>query len=85
DPAVPALLVTLAQRIESGDGWNRQAAEEAVRRLAEEQGVHSRELIHPVRVALSGKTAGPGLFALMEVLGRERVVARLRAAATRVV
>ncbi|MGH2452351.1 MAG: glutamate--tRNA ligase, partial [bacterium] len=42
DPAVPALLVTLAQRIESGDGWNRQAAEEAVRRLAEEQGVHSR-------------------------------------------
>ncbi len=81
DPQVPALLSALAERIESGDGLSRQAAEEAVRRLAEERGMHSRELIHPVRVALSGKTAGPGLFELMEVLGRERVVARLRAAA----
>jgi glutamyl/glutaminyl-tRNA synthetase len=32
-------------------------------------------------VALTGKTVGPGLFELMEVLGRERVVQRLRAAA----
>ncbi len=83
DPQIPALLTTLAERIARGDGWSRQVAEEAVRHLAEERGLHSRELIHPVRVALSGKTAGPGLFELMEVLGRDRVVARLRAAASR--
>jgi len=40
-------------------------------------------VIHPARVALTGKTAGPGLFELMELLGRPRVVARLRAAAER--
>jgi len=80
-PHISTLLTALADRIERGDGWNHQAAEQAVRRLAEERGLHSRELIHPVRVALSGKTAGPGLFELMEVLGRARVVARLRAAA----
>lgn len=85
DPQAPALLTALADRIERSDGWNRQAAEEAVRGLAEERGLHPRVLIHPVRVALSGKTAGPGLFEMMEVLGRERVVARLRAAASAVV
>jgi glutamyl-tRNA synthetase len=36
--------------------------------------------VHPVRVALTGSTAGPGLFELMELLGRDRMIARLRRA-----
>jgi glutamyl-tRNA synthetase len=37
-------------------------------------------VVHPVRVALTGKTFGPGLFELMSVLGHDRVVTRLRRA-----
>jgi glutamyl-tRNA synthetase len=43
--------------------------------------VDPRALIHPARVALTGKTTGPGLFELTEILGRERAVVRLRRAA----
>ncbi|MDR7447882.1 MAG: glutamate--tRNA ligase [Armatimonadota bacterium] len=81
-PETRELLRTLADRVAAqGDGWDRAKAEEAVRGLAAERGVSSRAIIHPARVALTGKTVGPGLFELMEVLGRERVVQRLRAAA----
>ena len=82
-PEIPAILRTLAERLDRDGAWSREVAESAVRGLAEERGVHSREIIHPVRVALTGKTLGPGLFELMEVLGRQRVVDRLRAAAAR--
>ena len=36
--------------------------------------------VHPTRVALTGKTAGPGLFELMEVLGPDRMIQRLQRA-----
>ncbi len=74
--AVP-ILSALRDRIARVDTLDRQTAEAVVRGLAAERGVHGREVIHRVRVALTGKTVGPGLFELMEVLGRDRVVARL--------
>ena len=37
-------------------------------------------MIHPTRLALSGKTVGPGLFELMYVLGKDESVSRLTAA-----
>jgi len=36
------------------------------------------QLAQPVRVALTGRTASPGLFDVMEVLGRERTLSRLQ-------
>jgi glutamyl-tRNA synthetase len=39
--------------------------------------------VHPIRVAVSGRMEGPGLFEMLELLGRDRTVARLRAAAER--
>lgn len=48
-----------------------------VRRHAEEQGLEKLgPIVHPIRVALTGKTTGPGLFELMAVLGRERMLSR---------
>ena len=41
------------------------------------------QLAQPVRVALTGRTASPGLFDVMEVLGRERTLSRLRQSVTR--
>ena len=39
--------------------------------------------VHPVRVAVSGRMEGPGLFEMLELLGKARTVARLRLAAER--
>jgi len=48
--------------------------------MASELGIATAEIIHPARVALTGKTAGPGLFDLMALLGRDRAVQRLEKA-----
>ncbi|MBT9130811.1 MAG: Glutamate--tRNA ligase [candidate division WS2 bacterium] len=53
--------------------------EKAVRTLAEEKNLKAKNLIHPLRLALSGKTVSPGLFEMMELLGKTRVVTRIGA------
>ena len=57
--------------------------ESCFRQLVEELGIESKALIHPVRVALTGKTIGPGLFEVIYYLGRERANTRLRKAVER--
>jgi glutamyl-tRNA synthetase len=51
--------------------------EDQYRSLAEEMGIKWSLLIHPTRVALSGRTYGPGLFEMMEILGKEKCLERL--------
>jgi glutamyl-tRNA synthetase len=74
-------LAVLADRLSSLPDFSHTAIEAAVRALAAERGIKVGPIIHPARVAVSGKSKGAGLFEMMEVLGRERVVARLRRAA----
>jgi glutamyl-tRNA synthetase len=54
--------------------------EMALRATARARGVNAATLIHAVRVALTGKMVGPGLFDVAALLGRERTRARLAAA-----
>jgi glutamyl-tRNA synthetase len=56
--------------------------EEALRGLCDELGFKPRDLFMPVRVAITGRKATPGLFETMVVLGKERCRRRLRAAIT---
>ena len=63
--------------IESGDKFDKASIEESYRKLADELKLKAAELIHPTRVAISGKTVGAGLFDMMELLGREKVLKRL--------
>ncbi len=58
--------------------WSAPALETALKQLAAELGIKPAELIHPCRVAVSGVSAGPSLYHMLEVLGRDRVLARLR-------
>ena len=51
--------------------------ETAVRQTAEQQDIKAAPLIHATRVAVTGRTASPGLFEVLVLLGRERTVARL--------
>ena len=63
--------------------WNVESIEEVVRNTAESLEVKAGEVIHRVRLAITGRTGGPGLFELMEVVGKDRCVARLRRCAER--
>jgi len=79
-PAAADLLAGLRDRIAAAPALGVAEAEALIRGYAADRGVPAREIVHPTRVALTGKTAGPGLFELMALLGRERVVGRLEAA-----
>ncbi|MDR7521041.1 MAG: glutamate--tRNA ligase [Armatimonadota bacterium] len=80
-PASAPLLAAYADALADLEPFERGTIEAALRGVCARAGAEARALIHPARVALTGKTAGPGLFELTEVLGRERAVDRLRRAA----
>jgi glutamyl-tRNA synthetase len=66
-----------SQRIAGLKQFEIPAIEEAFRQLAAELNVETKVLIHPIRVALTGKTIGPGLFEVIYYLGKERTIERL--------
>ncbi len=53
------------------------ALEQTLKSVAAEFGVKAGVLVHPARLAVTGSTSGPSLYHLLEILGRERVLARL--------
>lgn len=79
---VAALLKKGARALSSVEDWTLENIESSYRRLIEQEGIKGGDIIHPTRLALSGKTVGPGLFELIEILGKEASVARLDAAAS---
>src|SRR3989338_723304 len=70
----------LSERISRLDTFDAVSLEKTFRDLVAELGIQAAELVHPVRVALTGKTIGPGLFDTMAILGKEKTVQRLREA-----
>lgn len=74
----PSHLTALLERIEKMDSLTPASAEEVLRQTAEAVGVNAGKIIHAVRLALTGMAVGPGLFELMDVLGKEKVVQRLK-------
>jgi glutamyl-tRNA synthetase len=70
----------LADRLEKAAQFDHTTTEQVFRELVAELGIKSGDLVHPVRVALTGYDVGPGLFETMAVLGKEKTVQRLRAA-----
>ena len=60
--------------------WEEEALESVVRGLAEREGVGAGKVIHPLRVAVTGTMASPGIFDVLMVLGREVSLSRINAA-----
>ena len=79
---VKDLLLDLANRFEALEPFTAAAGEAMVKELAQGQGMGP--WVHPVRVAVSGRGEGIGLFVACELLGKEKTVARLRRAANMV-
>ena len=78
----PERLRALADTLAKLAQWNHDTVMEAYDQEALRLQVKRAELIHPSRLAVTGRTVGPGLFELLEVLGQKETVARLREAAT---
>jgi glutamyl/glutaminyl-tRNA synthetase len=70
-------IAFLIERLRLVDTFSKEATELAFRKAADDLGLKAKILVHPARVALTGKKNGPGLFESMEVLGKEKVLTRL--------
>lgn len=68
------LLIDKFERISD---FNHAAIEEKFRELVKELGIKAGDLVHPVRIAISGKTVGPGLFETIALLGKTKTKERL--------
>jgi glutamyl-tRNA synthetase len=81
--ALPALK-SLTAKLESLEDFTEQRLEETFKAVMEETGLKLGKIAQPVRVALSGRAASPGIFEIAAVIGKQRTLARLREAIGRI-
>lgn len=74
---VKQVLSDCRDRLVKLEDFSEEKIEKEVRSYAKESGKKTGEVFHPIRVAVSGRTRGPGLFALLSFLGKERVLKRI--------
>jgi len=80
DERLPGMLAKLADALAALPEWNHDSCDAASRAVAASEGVKAGLLINATRVAIVGRAVAPPLFETMVVLGKERVVTRLRRA-----
>ena len=80
-PGTGERLKALAEAFSSLEPWTTSTIEARLKETAATLGVKTGELIHPARVAVSGRSVGAGLYEMFEILGQDKTVKRLRDAA----
>jgi glutamyl-tRNA synthetase len=78
--AAGSLLAAARASLAESPSWDVASLEQHLRGLAESQGVGAGKIFQPLRVALTGAAASPGIFDVLVLLGRERSLARIDAA-----
>jgi glutamyl-tRNA synthetase len=81
-PAAATVLRGLAGALEDTPQWSEAFLEDAIKSWAEREEIPFKDVAGPARVALTGRSASPGLHQVMAVLGKERSLARLAKGAT---
>ncbi|WP_411825864.1 glutamate--tRNA ligase [Luteolibacter sp. AS25] len=71
-------LIAVANEMENITEWNADAAKRAITAVATANGTKMGQLMFPTRVALSGRSGGPDLGDIFEILGKEKTISRLR-------
>ncbi len=79
-PGVKETLLDLVTRFEAVEDWTAPKLEELVKTLSQGNGMGP--WVHPIRVAVSGRGEGIGLFEMLQLLGKEKTLVRLQKAAT---
>ncbi len=75
---VPEILKGAVEAFEPLAPFSAAATEESCKALALKRGIKNAAVFHPVRVSVSGRTQGPSLFHMLEVLGKEKSIARIQ-------
>jgi glutamyl-tRNA synthetase len=83
-PEALPLLTAVADALETLEGFSEEALEGVFKGLAAQTGLKLGKIAQPVRVALSGRTASPGIYEIMAIIGKPQVIARLRQAVARI-
>ena len=78
DESVRKLLIELASRYAASSDFTEPASEKILRDFAAEKGIKAGALINGARVALTGQGVAPSLFAVMQALGQDMVVKRMK-------
>src|SRR5690606_33219243 len=76
-PAAREVLEALRTAFEAVEGWSEAALEEAVGGVAERLGLKLGKVAQPLRVAVTGQAASPGIGTTLVLVGRERTLARI--------
>ena len=79
-PGASQQLQALSDRFSSVNDFATVQLEPIIRTFAEEKGVGAGKIIHPLRLALTGTTFSPGIFEVMEILGKQNVLHRIESA-----
>ncbi len=73
-----ARLAALSPKFEALETWDAHSTETIVRETAESLGVKLGEVAQPLRAALTGRATSPGIFDVLEILGRDESIARVK-------
>ncbi len=73
----PQVLAALHAALDAVQQWDQEAIEEAVRQVAEDQGVKLGQVAQPLRAALTGRKTSPGIFDVLALLGKEESLGRI--------
>jgi len=73
-------MAVILDALEHASEWTAEGLHETYQALCEQRGHGLGKLVHPTRLALTGKSVGPGLFELAALLGRETCLARMNKA-----
>jgi glutamyl-tRNA synthetase len=76
-PEAKALLGKLSATLPGDNDWTSASLEAAVRQFSEQEKVKLGQIAQPLRAALTGSTTSPGIFEVMEILGRSECLGRL--------
>ncbi|MGK6319668.1 glutamate--tRNA ligase [Sphingomonas sp. DT-204] len=71
------VLARVHAALDAVESWNTEALEAAVREVAEAAGIKLGAVAQPLRAALTGRRTSPGIFDVLELLGREESLARI--------
>jgi glutamyl-tRNA synthetase len=82
-PTAKQVLLDLADVLKDFAPFEDKALEARIRQYVADKALKNGQVFHPIRVAVTGRTEGPTLFLMLEVMGRDAVVARLRDAASK--
>ncbi|MFH1573947.1 MAG: glutamate--tRNA ligase, partial [Acidobacteriota bacterium] len=82
-PEAAPLLAKFKDRLSAAEPFEAEMLDKLLHRFVDEEGIQIGQIVHAIRVAVTGKAVGFGLFDTLAILGRGRSIARIDRALSR--